>query len=150
MLYIDAEVLPYDHNALDLDPEVTDALGRPVTRITFDLGENERRLIPFLQGKAEALLREMGATRTWRRQLQPGPISTHDVGGTRMGDDPRLSVVDGYGRVHDAPGLMVLGGSTFVSLPAVNPALTILALALRAASSLTGAPEKPGSRHGGL
>jgi len=38
-----------------------------------------------------------------------------------------------------SPGLVVLGGSSFVSLPAVNPALTILALALRSADHLIGA-----------
>ena len=53
-----------------------------------------------------------------------------------MGADPARSVVDGFGRVHDTPGLVVLGGSTFVSLPSVNPFLTILALALRAGDAI--------------
>lgn len=138
MLFIDPEILPYDANRLDLDPEVADGLGRPVIRITFDVGENERRLIAYLQERAQRLARAMGATRTWQRPALTGPISTHDVGGTRMGDDPRHAVVNGFGAVHDTPGLTVLGGSTFVSLPAVNPALTILALTLRAASAIIG------------
>jgi gluconate 2-dehydrogenase alpha chain len=138
MLFLDPEILPYADNRLDLDPEVVDRLGRPVTRITFDIGDNEYRLIDFLQGRAEQIARRMGATRTWRRPALTGPISTHDVGGTRMGSDPESSVVDSFGRVHDTPGLFVLGGSTFVSLPAVNPALTILALALRAAEAIAG------------
>jgi gluconate 2-dehydrogenase alpha chain len=144
MLFLDPEILPYADNRLDLDPDVTDGLGRPVTRITFDIGENERRLIAFLQERAERIARRMGATRTWRRPPLTGPISTHDVGGTRMGSDPAASVVDSFGRVHDTPGLVVLGGSTFVSLPAVNPALTIVALALRAAEHLssTASPAK--------
>jgi gluconate 2-dehydrogenase alpha chain len=132
LLFIDPEILPYEANRLDLDPDVTDDLGRPVIRITFDIGENERRLMAYLQDRAEGIASRMGATRIWRRPFLTGPISTHDVGGTRMGHDPRTSVVDSFGRVHDTPGLVVLGGSTFVSLPAVNPALTIMALALRA------------------
>lgn len=136
MLFIDPEILPYENNRLDLDPDVVDATGRPVIRITFDIGENERRLMAFLQDRAESLARRMGASRTWRRPFLTGPISTHDVGGTRMGDNPQTSVTDGVGRVHDTPGLVVLGGSSFVSLPPVNPALTILALALRAGAAL--------------
>ena len=136
MLFIDPEILPYAQNRLDLDPHVTDRFGRPVTRITFDIGDNERRLIAFLQDRAERIARGMGATRTWRRVPLTGPISTHDVGGARMGDDPQRSVVDGFGRVHDTPGLVVLGGSSFVSLSAVNPSLTIAALALRAADRI--------------
>lgn len=140
LLFIDAEILPYEHNFLDLDPDVTDGLGRPVTRITFDIGENERRLIAFLQDRAAAIARRMGATRVWRRPPLTGPISTHDVGGTRMGSDPKHSVVDGFGRVHDTPGLYVLGGSTFASLPAVNPALTMFALARRTGANLASLP----------
>ncbi|SEQ21352.1 gluconate 2-dehydrogenase alpha chain [Faunimonas pinastri] len=138
MLFIDPEILPYETNGLDLDPDVRDDLGRPVIRITFDIGENERRLMAFLQDRAEAIAKRMGASRTWRRQFLTGPISTHDVGGTRMGHDAEASVVDGFGEVHDTPGLFVLGGSNFVSLPAVNPALTILALSLRAAEKIAG------------
>ena len=139
MLFIDPEILPYAQNRLDLDPNVSDRFGSPVTRITFDIGDNERRLIAYLQERAERIAREMGATRTWRRAPLTGPISTHDVGGTRMGDDPASSVVDGFGRIHDTPGLVVLGGSNFVSLPAVNPSLTIAALALRAAERILAA-----------
>ena len=136
MLFIDPEMLPYESNGLDLDPDVNDDLGRPVIRITFDVHDNERRLIAFLQERALRIARRMGATRTWTRPALTGPISTHDVGGTRMGSDPRGSVVDGFGRVHDTPGLVVVGGSTFASLPAVNPALTIVALTLRAADRI--------------
>jgi gluconate 2-dehydrogenase alpha chain len=143
MLFIDPEILPSESNRLDLDPDHTDRLGRPVIRITFDIGDNERRLIAFLQQAAERIATGMGASRVWRRPPLTGPISTHDVGGTRMGDDAESAVVDASGGVHDTPGLFVLGGSTFVSLPAVNPTLTILALALRAADHIAGKAPMP-------
>jgi len=57
-----------------------------------------------------------------------------------MGSDPESSVVNGFGRVHDTPGLYVLGGSTFASLPAVNPALTMFALARRTGAHLSELP----------
>ncbi|WP_172327669.1 GMC family oxidoreductase [Mangrovicoccus sp. HB161399] len=136
MLFLDPEILPSQNNRLDLDDTVTDDLGRPVVRITFDIGGNEKKMIPWLQDRAEEIARGMGATRTWRRPALTGPISTHDTGGTRMGHDPATSVTDGFGRVHDTPGLTVVGGSSFVSLPPVNPALTILALSLRAAGAV--------------
>ncbi|WP_138468744.1 GMC family oxidoreductase [Poseidonocella sp. HB161398] len=136
MLFLDPEILPSQNNRLDLDDSATDDLGRPVVRITFDIGGNEERMIPWLQDRAEEIARKMGATRTWRRPALTGPISTHDTGGTRMGHDPATSVTDGFGRVHDTPGLTVVGGSSFVSLPPVNPALTILALSLRAAEAV--------------
>lgn len=136
MLFIDPEIMPSENNRLDLDPDVKDAHGRPVIRITFDVGENEKRMIPWVQNHAEEIAKRMGAVKTWRRPVLTGPISTHDTGGTRMGHDPDASVTDGFGRVHDTPNLVVIGGSSFVTLPPVNPALTILALALRAADAI--------------
>lgn len=136
MLFIDPEILPSENNRLDLDPEVMDSHGRPVIRITFDVGENEKKMIPWVQDRAVEIAESMGAVKIWRRPVLTGPISTHDTGGTRMGDDPATSVTDGFGRVHDTPNLIVIGGSSFVSLPPVNPALTILALALRGADQI--------------
>lgn len=130
-LSLDPEVLPYGMNFLDLDPEVRDPYGNPVIRITFDLYENEHRLMQFLQEKSTELMKTMGATRVWQRKVEPSAISTHDAGGTRMGDDPRTSVVDGFGRVHGAPRLFVAGGSTYPTHSGLNSTLTMQALGLR-------------------
>jgi gluconate 2-dehydrogenase alpha chain len=138
MLFIDPEILPYHRNTLDLDPSLRGHDGRPVLRITFDIGENERRLIPFLQDRARAIAHGMGASAVWARPPLTGPISTHDVGGARMSADPARGVTDHLGRVHDTEGLMVLGGALFPTLPGLNPALTILATALRGAALAAG------------
>jgi len=54
------------------------------------------------------------------------------MGGCRMGHDEHDSVVDAFGKVHGIPNLFVLGGSNFVGTSgAVNPTLTITALAMR-------------------
>ena len=54
-----------------------------------------------------------------------------------MGLGPRDSVVDAQGAVHGVPNLFVLGGSAFVGPGAVNPTLTMVALAIRAADYIT-------------
>jgi choline dehydrogenase-like flavoprotein len=55
------------------------------------------------------------------------------MGTARMGDDPRTSVADRYGRLHDVPNVVLADASVFVSSAGFNPTLTIMALALRAA-----------------
>jgi choline dehydrogenase-like flavoprotein len=57
----------------------------------------------------------------------------HLMGTARMGDDPKLSVVDANCQAHDADNLFVVDGSVFVTCGAVNPTPTIQAIALRAA-----------------
>jgi choline dehydrogenase-like flavoprotein len=56
----------------------------------------------------------------------------HHMGTCRMGHSVRDSVVDQFGKLHDTPNLFVVGGSNFVSSSAVNPTLTMVALAIRA------------------
>lgn len=60
----------------------------------------------------------------------------HQMGGTRMGDDPATSVVDADGRVHGLANLYVAGSSVFPTGGWANPTLTIVALALRLADHL--------------
>jgi glucose dehydrogenase len=55
----------------------------------------------------------------------------HHMGTCRMGHGVRDSVVDQFGRIHGTPNLFVIGGSNFVSPGAVNPTLTMVALAIR-------------------
>ncbi|HQR05266.1 MAG TPA: GMC family oxidoreductase [Gemmatales bacterium] len=55
----------------------------------------------------------------------------HQVGTVRFGNDPRTSALNTHCRAHEVENLYVVDGSFFVSSGAVNPALTIMANALR-------------------
>jgi gluconate 2-dehydrogenase alpha chain len=107
----------------------------PVVRITHVLHENERLGAEFLRRKLEAWLRRAGAETTWSPEVLPVE-GRHCYGGTRMGDDPRTSVVDRYGFAHEVPNLGVLGASTFPTAGGANPTLTAQALAWRTAERL--------------
>ena len=132
------DCLSYQDNHLDLDPRHRDrsGLGLPLVRITYDLHDNEVRLDRWMEAKAAEILRTMGATRVWRGPRLTGVISSHDLGGCRMGEDPGRSVVDPDLQVHDTPGLYVFGGAVFPTCPGVNPTLTMWALCCRAADRL--------------
>lgn len=60
----------------------------------------------------------------------------HQNGTTKMGTDPSTSVVDTYCKTHDLENLYIVDGGFFVSSGAVNPALTIIAMALRVGDHL--------------
>ena len=53
-----------------------------------------------------------------------------------MGDDPKISVTNKWGKVHDLTNLYIIDGSLFVTSAAVNPTPTIQALALKIADHL--------------
>jgi gluconate 2-dehydrogenase alpha chain len=138
-VFAQVEPQPYETNFLDLDPEEKDSLGVPVVRVTYSLGDNEKKAADYILGKLVEILKTMGAAETWP-SYPPGlplPINSHAYGGTRMGDDPATSVVDKYGLAHEAPNLMVLGGSSFPGSSGYNPTETIEAHAWFAADYLS-------------
>lgn len=124
------DVLPYEFNFLDLDPEKKDLIGMPVIRVTYSLDENEVKMAEYLNPKMEEILQKMGATETWSYPAANIPINTHAFGGTRMGEDPESSVVNKYGQIHDMDNLIVLGASNFPNSTGYNPTHTLQAHAL--------------------
>jgi gluconate 2-dehydrogenase alpha chain len=124
------ENLPYADQTIDLDPNVRDQWGLPAPRLTYNWRRpNELARVEFMVQKMEGLGHAMGAAHVWRAPLSPGPPGAHHEGGTRMGNDPKTSVVNRYGQTWDIPNLFVIGSSTFPSMSGFNPTLTIQALA---------------------
>ena len=121
------ELLPWEDNGVTLAKE-KDRFGLPVAHVTYNLHDNDRKLIRFGVAKTMEVMEAAGAT-----EVVQEPRYAHLVGGARMGLDPRTSVVDGFGRTHDIPNLFVCDGSIFPTQGSANPGLTIQALAARTA-----------------
>jgi choline dehydrogenase-like flavoprotein len=124
---------PRRENRIALDPSTTDDHGNPVPDVQWSIGERTRRTISRANEIQHAVLEELGVDVGWT----VGPDTTgpayHHMGTTRMGTDPDESVVDTRLRTHDVRNLTVASSSVFVSPGAMNPTLTIAALALKAA-----------------
>ena len=121
------DCLPYDHNYLELSDE-RDEFGVPKARVNFSYGENETRMSEHAARLMTACWEAAGAKDIWTFER-----SAHTIGTCRMGADPGANVVDGFGRSHDVANLWISDNSTFPSAVAANPALSIMALALRSA-----------------
>src|SRR5438552_1380390 len=131
------ENLPYADQTIDLDPEVRDQWGLPAPRLTYDWRRpNELGRIEFMFTKLEGLAAGMGATRVWRAPMGPGSPGAHHEGGTRMGNNPKTSVVNRYSQSWDIPNLFVVGSSSFPTMSGFNPTLTIQALAYMSADAI--------------
>ena len=129
--------MPVFDARVQTDPVVRDHWGIPVARLS---GLNHPHTVEiglFLAAKAEAWLREAGATLIWKsmpgRYLSGGQ---HQAGTCRMGNDPQTSVVDKHCRVHGHDNLYVIDGSVHVTNGGFNPALTIMAVAYYASDGL--------------
>jgi choline dehydrogenase-like flavoprotein len=128
------EDLPEAHNRVSLTAR-TEADGLPGIKVDYTLSDHSRRALDFGLDRAEEVLRAAGARRVIRLDVAP-LTGWHLLGTARMGRDPATSVVDGDGRCHAAANLLVVDGSVFPTVGAVNPGSTIGAVALRLADRL--------------
>ena len=73
--------------------------------------------------------------------LAPGEI-IHEVGTTRMGDDPKTSVTNKWQQLHDAKNVYVVDAGVFSSQADKNCTWTIMALSMRASEHIVGELKK--------
>ncbi len=136
------ECLPRYDNYVELDPHVTDAWGIPALHMNVTWGDNDERLFKFGGDSAEEMLLAAGATDIRRSPPRWPGGATHEVGSARMGNDPRKSVLNKWNQVHDMRNLLVTDGAAFVTTGCVNPTLTMMTLAVRAAEHLVEAAKR--------
>lgn len=143
------EMLPDAENRVTLTDR-RDAFGIRTANIRMRRGENDLRMIAAQKAELRALAAAAGLPiklpipgivrpLVWKAV---GPevgvmhlgVAIHETGGARMGDDPRVSVVDPQNRLWEAPNVYVTDGACFPNTGSQNPTLTIMALTVRAAT----------------
>lgn len=124
------EILPWPDNRVELASEV-DHFHIPVPKVTFELHDNDKKMIAFGKKTVMEVMHAAGAEEVVQESRY-----AHLVGACRMGVDPERSVVDTYGRSHDIPNLFVCDGSVLPTQGSANPGLTIQCLAARTADYL--------------
>ena len=132
------EMLPNDQTYCEIDPFAVDTYGIPVLRFHASFTDHEYRQAKHMQETFREIIHDMGGTPlspmpsrdAWYGLENVGRI-IHEVGTTRMGNDPKTSVVDANCQAHDVKNLFIADGGPFVSNADKNVTWTILALSMR-------------------
>jgi choline dehydrogenase-like flavoprotein len=127
------EMLPNPDSYIDLDTENLDEYGLPRARRHWQLSESDWKLHNDMKRWCRAILE---SSKAQIHTESSHPTTNHEIGGCRMGSDPRTSVLDAFCRSHDVPNLYVVDASAFPSSSEKNPTLTIMALASRTADHI--------------
>lgn len=130
------EMLPRYDNYVLLDESTTDSFGNPVPDVSLDVGSHAVETGEYAIELMTRILEEVGAEVVSVSDPREQAVGNHHKGTTRMGTDPDKSVVNARLRTHDLENLWLVSSSVFPTGGAVNPTLTIAALALRAADDL--------------
>lgn len=136
------EMIPNENSFCEIDPSLKDKWGIPVLRFHWKWSEHETRQAAHMQRTFADIIIAMGGkpdsvpAKDGADAIEPGGEIIHEVGGARMGADPKSSVTNAWGQTWDVPNLVLTDGAPFCSNADKNPTLTIMALAWRAAEHL--------------
>jgi choline dehydrogenase-like flavoprotein len=138
------EMIPNDDTYCEIDPNVVDRFGIPVLRFHWKWTDAEYNQVKHMQETFRSLIAEMGGqvfdpmpSKENGYGIAAGGQIIHELGGARMGNDPKTSVVSGNCQAHDVKNLFVADGAPFVSQADKNPTWTIMALAWRTSDYIT-------------
>jgi choline dehydrogenase-like flavoprotein len=145
------EMIPNDDSYCEVDPDTVDRWGIPVLRFHWKWSDHEVKQVKHMQDTFEALIHEMGGTLMWSKPgpaddygIAPGGRIIHELGGARMGNDPKTSVLNPTCQAWDVKNLFVADGAPFVSQADKNPTWTILALSMRTSDYIADQMKKGG------
>ena len=135
-------VAQYD-NRCTIDPTTVDKFGIPVLKFDYKWTDYERLQAKHMMDTFEEIAHNMGGKILGEKPgkdkdyglLAPGQI-IHEVGTTRMGDNPKTSVTNKWQQLHDAKNVYVVDAGPFTSQADKNCTWTIMALSMRASEHL--------------
>ena len=85
------------------------------------------------ESKQKSTIKILKEIRTRDTKQAPG-LDIHEMGGVRMGNDPKTSLLNKWNQMHHCKNVFVTDGSCMTSTATQNPSLTFMAISARAAN----------------
>jgi choline dehydrogenase-like flavoprotein len=138
------EMIPNKDSYCEIDPDGVDRVGIPVLRFHWKWSDYETKQMRHSHIASRQIIERLGGkvltpmpTAEEGFGIQPGGEIIHEAGTTRMGDDPKTSVLNRYCQAHEARNVFVVDAGPFVTNAHKNATWTILALAWRTADYIS-------------
>jgi choline dehydrogenase-like flavoprotein len=127
------ETIPKETNTVSLDSK-KDAWDMPLLKVNIDYDENDEKMVKDYLEQMEEMFTAAGFTDIKTNDAKQAPgLDIHEMGGVRMGNDPKTSMLNKWNQVHACKNVFVTDGACMTSTSTQNPSLTYMALTARAA-----------------
>jgi len=134
-MMMQGETIPKESNFVQLSNDAKDKWGIPQLRISVDYDDNDEKLLKDFLVQGAEMLDKAGCKNIVTRDSKQAPgLDIHEVGGIRMGLDPKTSLLNKWNQLHNCPNVFVTDGACMTSTSTQNPSLTFMALTARAAN----------------
>ena len=129
------ETIPKETNYVTLSKTEKDAWGIPLLSVKVDYDDNDEKMVKDYQEQMTEMFEKAGFTNIRVRDDHRAPgLDIHEMGGVRMGRDPKTSLLNKWNQFHHCKNVFVTDGACMTSVGNQNPSLTFMALTARAAN----------------
>jgi choline dehydrogenase-like flavoprotein len=127
------ETIPKETNYVRLDPNRKDEWGMPLLSISIAYDDNDAKMKQDFFEQFTDMFTQAGFTNIKQTDSKQAPgLDIHEMGGVRMGHDPKTSMLNKWNQLHACPNVFVTDGACMTSTSTQNPSLTYMALTARA------------------
>ena len=134
-MYMQGETIPKEANHVRLHETQKDQWGIPLLVTSVGYDDNDEKMIRDWRTQAEEMLAVAGCTdiETHDTKWAPG-LDIHEMGGCRMGRDPKRSLLNAWNQLHAVPNVFVTDGACMTSTGNQSPSILYMTLTARAAN----------------
>jgi choline dehydrogenase-like flavoprotein len=127
------ETIPKETNKITLDPIKKDAHGLPIMHMDVSYDDNDDKMVKDFIEQFTEMYTKAGFKNIRSRDSKQAPgLDIHEMGGCRMGNDPKTSMLNKWNQMHAVKNVFVSDGASMTSTSTQNPSLTYMALTARA------------------
>ena len=124
-----------ESNHVYLSTDKKDAWGVPLLTTSIDYDDNDIKSLKDFHEQAKGMLEVAGCKNIVAHDTDQAPgLDIHEMGGVRMGKDPKTSLLNKWNQFHNCKNVFVTDGAAMVSTGTQNPSLTFMAFTARAAN----------------
>jgi choline dehydrogenase-like flavoprotein len=128
------ETIPKEESYVRLDQGLVDKYGIPQLSINVKYDDNDEKMIQDFKEQFTEMYEKAGFTNIKASENGRVPGNDiHEMGGVRMGKDPKTSLLNEWNQLHSCKNVFVTDGACMTSTSTQNPSLTYMALTARAA-----------------
>ena len=129
------ETIPKKTNYVDLSKDKKDKNGIPLLNINVTYDNNDELMIKDFYEQYTEMYEKAGFKEIKTRDTKQAPgLDIHEMGGARMGNDPKTSLLNKWNQMHHCKNVFVTDGSCMTSTATQNPSLTFMAISARSAN----------------
>lgn len=131
--YVQGETIPKATNHVRLSPDQKDQWGIPLLITSVGYDDNDEKLLKDYFVQTEEMLTKAGVKNITHHDTKQAPgKDIHEMGGCRMGDDPKTSMLDKWNALHHCKNVFVTDGACMTSTGNQSPSILYMTLTARA------------------